>query len=255
MPGVVIFLDDGGVLNDNTVRGAQWRRLAGEYLAPRLGGIPEAWAEANASYAAGLFAPGAWEARLDAAAHYADFERTYYLDWVRGMCAMTGVEPPPDDRSVTLGREAETWIIARIQSGFPGAAEAIRTLHERGYSLYTSSGASSRAMGVYLDTMNSRPYFTRLYGPDLVDTFKAGPQFYRRIFADARVDPAEALVLDDNPTVLGWASEVGARTLLVGSGAAPEVPGYLGAIGSLADLPGIIGEIGPPAQKQASDHR
>ena len=25
-----IFLDDGGVLNDNQVRGAQWRRLVGE---------------------------------------------------------------------------------------------------------------------------------------------------------------------------------------------------------------------------------
>ena len=247
MPGVVIFLDDGGVLNDNALRGAQWRLLAGDYMARRVGGAANEWAHANHVYATGLFAGGAWEARLDAAASYADFERAYYLDWVRGMCAMTGTEPPPEEDAIRLGREAEAWIIARIRSGFPGATEAIRTLHERGYRLYTSSGASSTAMGVYLDTMDSRPYFTRLYGPDLVDTFKAGPLFYERIFADSGVAPSEALVLDDNPNAIAWAAEAGARTLLVGSGPAPQVPRGLGAIGSLAELPGIIGEIGPPA--------
>ncbi|HET9493027.1 MAG TPA: hypothetical protein VFR15_02235, partial [Chloroflexia bacterium] len=125
--------------------------------------------------------------------------------------------------------------------------EAIRMLHQRGYTLHSSSGASSEMMSTYLETMDSRPYFTRLYGPDLVDTFKAGPRFYERIFADSGVAPAEALVLDDNPEVLGWASDVGARTLLVGRGPAPQVRGCLGAIGSLAELPGIIEEIGPPA--------
>jgi FMN phosphatase YigB (HAD superfamily) len=160
---------------------------------------------------------------------------------------MTGIEPPPDEEAVRLGREAETWIIARIRSDYPGAAQAVRELHGRGYTLNTSSGASSRAMGIYLETMDARPYFNRLYGPDLVDTFKAGPLFYERIFADSVVAPAEALVLDDNPEVLGWASKVGARTLLVGRGPASQVPGCLGAIGSLAELPGIIEEIGPPA--------
>jgi phosphoglycolate phosphatase-like HAD superfamily hydrolase len=247
MPGVVIFLDDGGVLNDNSLRGPQWQRLAGEYMAPRLGGTPEAWARANHAYATGLFANDAWEVRLNAAADYADFERAYFLDWVRGMCAMVGIEPPPEEEAIRLGHEAEAWIIARIRSGYPGAADAIRRLHERGYTLHTASGASSTQLEIYLDTMDSRPYFTRLYGPDLVDTFKAGPLYYERIFADAGVAPAEALVLDDSRTAIAWASEAGARTLLVGSGPAPDVPGCLGAIGSLADLPGMIERIGPPA--------
>ncbi len=247
MPGVVIFLDDGGVLNDNEVRGAQWRRLAGEYMAARLGGSQEEWAKANAAYATGLFTGRAWDDRLSAAANYADFQRTYFLDWVRGMCAITGIEPPPDEEAIRLGREAEAWIIPQLRTGSPGAAEAIRMLHQRGYTLHTSSGASSEMMSTYLETMDARPYFTRLYGPDLVDTFKAGPRFYERIFEDSGTAPAEALVLDDNPRVLGWASEVGARTLLVGRGPAPQVPGCLGAIGSLAELPAIIEEIGPPA--------
>ena len=46
-PVTTIFLDDGGVMNDNTLRGPQWQRLVGEYLSPRLGGSLQAWAEAN----------------------------------------------------------------------------------------------------------------------------------------------------------------------------------------------------------------
>ena len=47
---VAIFLDDGGVLNDNARRGPQWQRLIGEFMTTMpfgLGGTAEAWAEAN----------------------------------------------------------------------------------------------------------------------------------------------------------------------------------------------------------------
>jgi hypothetical protein len=47
----VLFIDDGGVMNDNTRRTPQLRRLVGEYFAPRLGGEPAAWAEASRGYA------------------------------------------------------------------------------------------------------------------------------------------------------------------------------------------------------------
>ena len=42
-----IFLDDGGVMNDNTLRGPEWQRLVGEYLSPRLGGSFQTWGDAN----------------------------------------------------------------------------------------------------------------------------------------------------------------------------------------------------------------
>ncbi|MFQ5795557.1 MAG: hypothetical protein ACE5JP_10975 [Candidatus Bipolaricaulia bacterium] len=44
---MVLFVDDGGVLNDNTRRSLQWQRLLGEFFPPILGGTPESWAEAN----------------------------------------------------------------------------------------------------------------------------------------------------------------------------------------------------------------
>ena len=33
-----IFLDDGGVINDNSLRAVQWPRLVGEHFSKRLGG-------------------------------------------------------------------------------------------------------------------------------------------------------------------------------------------------------------------------
>jgi FMN phosphatase YigB (HAD superfamily) len=82
--------------------------------------------------------------------------------------------------------------------------------------------------------------FVRLYGPDLIDTHKKGPEFYALIFEDAGVRPEDALVLDDNPMVLGWAGEVGARGVLVGKRAEGEVAGLVAEIESLADLPGLL---------------
>jgi hypothetical protein len=31
----MVFIDDGGVMNDNNERGLQWHRLVGEYFVPR----------------------------------------------------------------------------------------------------------------------------------------------------------------------------------------------------------------------------
>lgn len=38
MGRLTIFVDDGGVMNDNRLRAPQWRRLLGEFFPPRLGG-------------------------------------------------------------------------------------------------------------------------------------------------------------------------------------------------------------------------
>ena len=50
-----LFIDDGGVMNDNARRAPQFARLVGKYMPPRLGGSPEAWAAANTEVATGLF--------------------------------------------------------------------------------------------------------------------------------------------------------------------------------------------------------
>jgi HAD superfamily hydrolase (TIGR01509 family) len=140
---------------------------------------------------------------------------------------------------VELARRASASIVRRVHSAFPGAVEAIRTLHARGFTLHTASGESSRELAGYLEAMGARDCFGRLFGPDLIDTHKAGPEFYTCLLADAGVAPEAALVVDDNPVVLSWAAQIGARTVLVGAVATDGFENTF-RIGSLAELPELL---------------
>src|SRR5688572_22986306 len=237
----ILFLDDGGVLNDNRLRGPQWQRLVGEYFAPKLGGEPEEWAEANRIVATGFFAPGAWQARLLSAPDYKSFDYAYHRDWIRGMCEIVGVPTPPEKEGVEMARQANAWIIPQVKAAIPGAAETVRLLYRRGYTLYTASGSSSTELRGHLGSMGIVDCFKRLYGPDLIDAFKAGPKFYRRLLADARVAPSEALVVDDSPDAVEWATEVGARAVLIAADLEAKTESGIATIKSLSELPGVLG--------------
>lgn len=130
-------------------------------------------------------------------------------------------------------------ITPRVRAAFPGVVAAIRALRLQGYVLHTASGESLKDLDGYLQGMGVRECFDRLYGPDLLDTFKDGPGFYQRIFADAGVEPRNALVVDDNATAAGWAAQAGAQTVLI-SAAAPSSTNPTLCLGSLAELPALI---------------
>ena len=97
MQRLTLFLDDGGVMNDNTLRTPQWQRLLGEFFPPRLGGSAEAWAEANRVYTDGLWNDGgSWAeygTRLwqEGGESYAGFHRAYQIEWLHGMCKVLGL--------------------------------------------------------------------------------------------------------------------------------------------------------------------
>ena len=44
---IVIFFDDGDVMNNGHLRGKQYQDLVGKYLSPKFGGKPEMWGTAN----------------------------------------------------------------------------------------------------------------------------------------------------------------------------------------------------------------
>ena len=234
----VILIDDGGVMSDNRLRGAQWQRLIGEFFAPRLGGTLEAWADANRIVATNFFIPENWQARVQSAPDYVSFERTYWLDWLGGMCQLVGVERPPEEECITLAKEAEIYTTCRVRSAFPGVSEAILKLRSQGYTLHTASGEPSYHLQGYLEGMGVRSCFGRLYGSDLLNTLKESPAYYERLFADSDISPADALIVDDNPRVLAWAREFGAATVLVSAGQ-QTTDGML-CIGSLAELPELL---------------
>jgi FMN phosphatase YigB (HAD superfamily) len=215
--------------------------MVGQFFAPILGGSAEAWAEANKVVMTSFFNPGAWEARMRSTPAYWSFERKYSVDWLADMCQLVGVPRPSEEESVELARRAGTWIVPQVRADFPGAADAIKRLYSAGYVLHTASGESSMDLKGYLGATGVLDCFGRLYGPDLVDTLKSGPDYYERIFADAGVSPADALVIDDSYVALSWAVQVGARTVLISSSQrrseySEALPKPCLTVGSLAEL-------------------
>ncbi len=236
---LMVFLDDGGVMNDNNERGLQWQRLVSEFFVPLLGGPAEAWSRANRVITDRLFEPAAWQRRVQAAADYNSFDRAYQIEWLRGMCELAGIGTPPEEECLRLARRAAAFITRRVQAALPGVVDAIRALHRQGYPLHTPSGEPSLELDGYLQAMEVRDCFGRLYGPDLIDTLKEGPEYYERIFADLGIAPADALVVDDSPRAIGWAAQVGARAVLVGDSLRPHT-GTAFQIGSLVELPALL---------------
>lgn len=237
----IILLDDGGVMNDNRLRGEQWPFLVGEFFTPRLGGTNIAWADANRIVIQRILEPANWFQRVRTSSDYASFERTYWLDWLSYMGQLVGITLPYEEECVKLAQQAESYIIPRVHSAFPGAIEAIQQLHTEGYTLHTASGESSVHLAHYLEGMGVRDCFGRLYGSDLLNSFKEGPEYYTRLFADLQIAPGDALIVDDSPRALTWAKEIGARTVLVG--ATQETGNGMMHISNLAELPTLLQQI------------
>ena len=127
-----IFLDAAGVLLDTSVMPAQWQRYVGEYLAPRLGGAPEAWAEANAWAAERM-----WARYRDPGGTPNETHGRLRRLWLREMCERAGVQAPKN--AASLADEIQEYVCERVVAGYPGVVDAVRTLHARGHSLFTST--------------------------------------------------------------------------------------------------------------------
>lgn len=244
-PRFALFLDDGGVLNDNALRGPQWQRLVATYLAPRLGGSPEAWARANRVVTDHQLAQ--WQAGPPAGDSFLAFAARMDRAWLRDMCALVGVPAPQDDDAcLSLARETFAFVTRRIRAAFPEVIETLHALAQYASPLHTASGEFSFELEGYLEGMGVRHLFAaRLYGPDLVHVPKLGPGYYERIFADANVPPDQAIVVDDSPHVLAWAAEAGARTVLVARHAA-AVDSPFPTVHSLAELPALLEQLTSP---------
>jgi HAD superfamily hydrolase (TIGR01509 family) len=234
-----IFLDDGGVMNDNARRGPQWQRLVADFFPPLLGGDPAAWAEANRVVATALFADYSRTMAGRDDADYLAWLHGYRIAWMRHMCAYMGVPSPSEEDCRDLSERASMYVTTRVRADIAGVIEALRALHDRGHTLHTASGEESGELHGYLTGMGVRDCFTGLYGPDLINTPKEGPRYYERVFADAGLDPRDAVVVDDFPAALRWAAVLGARTVLVRSDRSDSDDADL-VLDALRDLPAAL---------------
>jgi phosphoglycolate phosphatase-like HAD superfamily hydrolase len=222
-PGeVALFIDDGGVLNDNRRRRPEWVRLIGEFMPPRLGGTADAWAVANGA----VVTPAFWEdlyAQLPSFKSHRDSQRTYALRWMRRMCEAVGVGCPPDDEAEAMHRELSCYVAERADAAIEGAAEAVRSLQGAGYVLHMASGTPSWELRGILGRMGILEAFSGVYGPDLIDHVKYGPGYYERIFADCGIEPRRALVIESDLECCRWAREAGAQAVCVDDNGAGDV--------------------------------
>ena len=214
-PIEILFVDKGGVLVDNTALSVQWRRLIGEYLAPRLGGRDEEWGAANLP----AF-QRQWERFQQAAAAGgpADIRGFFAKDarrWLLDMCDGVGIERPSDGVADTIAAETVDYVKARLNIPVPRALDALRALRARGVVLHMASADAHDDLVEFLVRIGGRDLFDRVYGSDLVNTWKFGPDYYRAVLADSGVDPSGAAVVDDSPQALAWARECGLRGFLV----------------------------------------
>ena len=234
-----LFLDDGGVMNDDTQRAPEWQRLVAEFFAPLLGGDLTSWVDANAVVFECLLPM--LEAGPKGQEYDEWFDSTQLL-WLRRMAAHVGVAVPADDaQCIRLAWQASDYVTLRVRASYPGAVEAIRMLHSMGFTLFTASGGHSRELHGYLSGMGVRECFDRLYGADLIKVGKNSAEYYHRLFKHSGVNPNHTLVVDNKPHCLAWASSLGATTCLVGA-VHEHIAKANFTVGSLTELSSVLGD-------------
>jgi len=211
-PVRVVFLDDGGVLNDNERRAPEWRRLLGEFFAPRLGGSATAWGEANRIVFDDIWRDWQWlQERGEEVGP--DWWPSQNPRWLAGMCERVGV-PVPADVAGTVA-DSHRYVMEHIECAYPDAAPALRAMHSRGLTLHLASGGQSYELEPYLRRMGVWELIGRPYGADIVGVNKTSRRYYERIVADSGVDPRDAIVVDSHAQPLEWADATGFRTVHV----------------------------------------
>jgi len=239
-----LFIDNGGVITDNSIVQQVFRRHVGGFLAERLGGEATAWTEANTSTFADVWTRHVHrlEAFDPAEGDVIRATDIYYVDWLRSMCSQLAIEGPAlDTDCAVLAREINALVFGQARASFPGAIEALAQLSEA-FDLYSASDGLSFQLSDVFAPSGIERYFRTLYGPDIVNTPKQSPLFYERIFGHAGIDPAEAVVVDDLPWIMTRAKKAGARAVLVSPTAVEAGDADL-VIPRLADLPTALREL------------
>ncbi|NPD89353.1 MAG: HAD hydrolase-like protein [Asgard group archaeon] len=208
-----IFFDDGGVMNDNKLRGIQWMKMIGEYFSPKYGGEPHQWAEGNFDFINEIDAEYNVNLEEGNLEDYQEYFSDFILRWITSMFDYVGIECPSTEKHKEIYFEVVDIITPNVKSAFPGVIDCIKIIHNIGLKLYTSSAEHSKELKGYLRGMRVINCFEGFYGPDLVNTHKTDESFYEAIFNDIGLDSKRAIVIDDKPRFLERAQKVGANVI------------------------------------------
>ncbi len=230
-----LLIDYHGVISDGDRLPLEWRRLLADFFMPRYGKSASVWADANMT---ALRRSIDRQHPLWLDVHAEEFRRADRIEWLRDMLRFADVPAPSDDQAAdALAREAIAYVVPRARATVPGAAEALRAVHAQGFTLFTASGDQSQTLDGYLTGLGVRTLFRETYGSDLLGVWKNGPNFYQALLHHAKIDPADAVTLDDDAWRLDWARDLGMETILVGT---KDARSDHRRIGTIADLPGAL---------------
>ncbi|MCE7741364.1 MAG: HAD hydrolase-like protein [Candidatus Heimdallarchaeota archaeon] len=210
-----IFFDDGGVMNDNRLRGIQWQKMIGDYFSPKYGEEPYRWAEANFEFIEAFTTEYNEDIQESQKIEYNSFYDNFINRWISEMFEYVGVPPPAKNLYKEIYFDVIDWITPNVKSSFSGVSDTIKSLHNQGFKIYTASAEHSSELKGYLRGMRVKEYFTNFYGPDLINTHKTSELFYEKIFKDIGLNPRRAIVLDDNPKFLEYAKKLEANVIQV----------------------------------------
>ncbi len=236
-----LFFDDGGVLNDNAIRGPQWRAFFGEFFHSKFGGDPEMWAEANLKVMTSLSDPNdaIWDVLNENINDYLTFNTTFKSEWVKRIFEAAGRSVPPKNDHERISDDTGEYVWPKVHSAIPGIIESIKILDSRGFTLYTSTALHSTEIKMVLEAMGVKQFFKGFYGPDLINTPKHRPEFFKEILNDVSVNPRRAIFIEDRPRFIENALKTGAHIIqaCVTGDFPPQYPFY---VENMNELPHVI---------------
>ncbi|GAH48159.1 unnamed protein product, partial [marine sediment metagenome] len=148
-----VFFDDGGVMNDNRIRGLQYQKLVGEYFTPKFGGEPYLWAESNVNFIEEIMKKYSKAIYDGSDIDYKTYQADFVKRWIEEMFNYVGVKLPAKSEYNQIYREAIEYITPNIRSAYPGVVDSIKKLKRLGFNLYTASGEDSLEIKGYLQGM------------------------------------------------------------------------------------------------------
>jgi FMN phosphatase YigB (HAD superfamily) len=235
-----LFFDFDDTLSDFRLLGAQYVENLAAILSSEMGGRPEHWRAAIPSSleaTVGRYLAAFQGNPLGGYNTWLESERARVVEDVflrMGMDGPTGIAAR--ELSVVLQERG----LRRCNALYEHADEVLRGLAESGIPLYFASSQESRYLRAAMTGAPSYHHFREFYGPDLIDCAKEGPEYYRRVFGAVGIRPQQAIVIDDQPICLGWASEVGARVIQARTKENSEAPGFSYSFLRFKELPSLI---------------
>ncbi|MHA2186071.1 MAG: HAD family hydrolase, partial [Promethearchaeota archaeon] len=114
-----------------------------------------------------------------------------------------------------------------------------KILDSRGFTLYTSTALHSTEIKMVLEAMGVKQFFKGFYGPDLINTPKHRPEFFKEILNDVSVNPRRAIFIEDRPRFIENALKTGAHIIqaCVTGDFPPQYPFY---VENMNELPHVI---------------